>query len=483
MSLDTGIWNLGAEIYSGGFARVHEAVAPNGDPAVLKLIPKDPGARRELLLEEIAGVPNVMPILAKGERGDDWVLAMPRADRSLRDHIGSRGALDPTEAVPILRDIAKALVGLGGRVIHRDLKPENVLWWRGAWHLADFGIARYAEHTTAPDTRKFAMTVEYAAPEQWRLERATGATDVYSLGVMAYELLSGTRPFPGPAWEDFREQHLGWHAPALEHVPASLASVVATCLIKEPEARPSPARVLARLDVSKPAPSGAAARLQQIDLEATQRTVAELAAAEAERTASERRQRLYAVAMATLKPIHDSLHEQLLENVPMAAPTGRRNWPFELNGARIEWIPVRDGSGTDWEHYPPAFDLIAHAGIQVQIPPTRSDYVGRSHSLWYCDARREGEFRWYETAFMVMPLVSWRTRMNPVSLDPGPDAGEALSNVMGVWQMAWPFTPIDQGESAEFTERWLGWFADGVQGQLQHPRQMPERNPRDSYRR
>ena len=252
-----------------------------------------------------------MPILAKGERGDDWVLAMPRADRSLRDHIGSRGALDATEALPILRDIAKALVGLGGCVVHRDLKPDNVLWWCGAWHLADFGIARYAEQTTAPDTRKFAMTAEYAAPEQWRLERASGATDVYSLGIMAYELLSGACPFPGPAWEDFREQHLGWQAPVLEHVPAFLASVVAACLIKESEARPSPARVLARLDVSRPAPSGAAARLQEIDLNATQRAVAESAAAEAERSASERRQRLYAAAKAALKPIHDSLHEQL----------------------------------------------------------------------------------------------------------------------------------------------------------------------------
>ena len=168
--------------------------------------------------------------------------------------------------------------------MHRDLKPENVLWWRGAWHLADFGIARYAEQTTSPDTRKFAMTAEYAAPEQWRFERATGATDVYALGIIAYELLSGSLPFPGPTWEDFYEQHLRRPAPALDHVPASLAGVVANCLMKEPDARPAPARLLGRLDLSQPAPSGAAARLQQMGLNATQHAVEESAAAEAERT-------------------------------------------------------------------------------------------------------------------------------------------------------------------------------------------------------
>lgn len=78
--------------------------------------------------------------------------------------------------------IATALAASDGRVVHRDLKPENVLYLDGHWCLADFGIARHAEASTALDTRKLAMDPHYAAPERWRFERATSAADVYSLG-------------------------------------------------------------------------------------------------------------------------------------------------------------------------------------------------------------------------------------------------------------------------------------------------------------
>ena len=54
---------------------------------------------------------------------------------------------------------------------------------------------------------------------------------------------------------------------------------------------------------------------------------------------------------------------------------------------------------------------------------------------------------------------------------------------MTEYQVAWPFTPIDQGNEAEFIERWMAWFADAAEGRLQHPSQMPERDPRGSWRR
>ena len=230
--LDGGRWHLGDLIGSGGFAQVHGAVSPDGEPAVLKLVPKDPGAKRELLMEDLAGMPNVIPILDTGEYGNNWVLAMPRAEMSLRDYLQRHDRLEPDDAKPILVDIANALIALDGRVVHRDLKPENVLRWNGAWCLADFGTARYAEQTTATETQKFSMTAPYAAPEQWQFKRATGATDVYALGVMAFEMLHGDRPFPGPGVDDLREQHIEQAAPSLEDVPANLASIVADCLVK-----------------------------------------------------------------------------------------------------------------------------------------------------------------------------------------------------------------------------------------------------------
>ena len=90
--------------------------------------------------------------------------------------------------------------------------------------------------------------------------------------------------------------------------------------------------------------------------------------------------------------------------------------------------------------------MIAYAGIQLTIPPTfPENYHGRSHSIWYCGARNPGAFRWYETAFMIMPLSRMKTKGNPVMLQPDEDSGGALSNVTTFWQIPQPFTPIDQG--------------------------------------
>lgn len=125
------------------------------------------------------------------------MLVMPRADLSLRELLNRSGALELGDGLDVLKDVLDALSDLDGRVVHRDLKPENVLRLDGRWCLADFGVARYAEASTAPDTQKFAMSPPYAAPERWRNEHATIAADIYALGIMAYELVSGQLPFEG----------------------------------------------------------------------------------------------------------------------------------------------------------------------------------------------------------------------------------------------------------------------------------------------
>ena len=199
-------WQLGSEFAKGGFGTVYEAKSDTGESDVIKLIPKVTGADRELLFENLEDVPNIIPILDSGDWKDNWVLVMPRADKSLGQHLGDIGGPVPVdEALEILTDIAETLAGLEAEVVHRDLKPANVLLYEGNWCLADFGIARFAEATTAPDTQKYKMSRPYAAPEQWRMERATSATDVYAFGVITYEMVTGQRPFPGP---DFRKQHL-----------------------------------------------------------------------------------------------------------------------------------------------------------------------------------------------------------------------------------------------------------------------------------
>jgi serine/threonine protein kinase len=93
---------------------------------------------------------DVVPIIDSGEHKDHWVLVMPRADTSLRDHLDRSQGLRPLEeVVEILKDVCDALSDLSSKIVHRDLKPENLLLLNGHWCLADFGISRYAEATTA----------------------------------------------------------------------------------------------------------------------------------------------------------------------------------------------------------------------------------------------------------------------------------------------------------------------------------------------
>src|SRR5687768_8379553 len=116
-------WLLGERIGKGGFGQVYEARSSGAEPAVAKLVPKSPGAQRELLFVELSAMRNVVPIIDSGETEDSWVLVMPRAQRSLRQHLEQAGgALDTPDAVQMLRDVATALVDLDGKVVHRDLK-------------------------------------------------------------------------------------------------------------------------------------------------------------------------------------------------------------------------------------------------------------------------------------------------------------------------------------------------------------------------
>jgi serine/threonine protein kinase len=173
---------------------------------------------------------------------------MPRAEKSLRQHLHeTEGKFTTDESLSILIDVAVALASLQRDIVHRDLKPDNILLYQGHWCLADFGIARYAEASTATDTHKYTFTPPYAAPEQWRTEHATPATDIYAFGVIAFELLQGHRPFPGPGRSDYREQHLHQAPPSPAGCSPSIGALITQCLIKPQQARPTPANILERL--------------------------------------------------------------------------------------------------------------------------------------------------------------------------------------------------------------------------------------------
>lgn len=480
-------WEVGAALGSGGFGQVFEAEGPQA--AAIKFVPKMPGADRELLFADIPSAPSIMPVIDSGEHGDFWVIVMPRADGSLRQTIELTPGepLPPETAITILLDVCDALVALGGRVVHRDLKPENILRLGDNWVVADFGIARYAEATTAPETQKYAFSAPYCAPERWRHERATTSSDIYSFGVLAFELLTSSWPFPGPRIEDFREQHLHHPAPST-NLPKPLGSLIDECLFKAAEARPSPSNVRARLERALEGPrlQGLAA-LQQANQENTRRASEAARAASVARTDAERRAALADAAGR----LHAGIAEELVDAIRDAAPTARvtqdrrgRGFVVRLGDATLTMTGPDGGTPVTWGGWdPPAFDVVSFGEIRIDIPIDRSEYAGRSHSLWYGDVQVAGQYGWFEVAFMVSPLMPYRTKLSPAALDPGEDAAKAVWSGMAEVQLAWPFSPLVPGELDDFIDRWATWLALGSTGSLSYPSSMPERPTQGSFRR
>jgi serine/threonine protein kinase len=182
--------------------------------------------------------------------GDDLLIVMPRADAALSDRLTQ---LDEKGRRKALLDVARGLqeLSLAG-VLHRDLKPRNVLLRDDVWQLADFGISRDTAQSTATYTWRGAGTWAYMAPELWQLQPATVKTDLYAYGCLAYEVLTGQPPFPGPDQGAFRQQHLLQSPPPLANVEPGLGRLVLRLLEKDPADRPQDARAvveeLERLD-------------------------------------------------------------------------------------------------------------------------------------------------------------------------------------------------------------------------------------------
>jgi serine/threonine-protein kinase len=235
----------------GGFGEVFIGRSEAGEQVAVKrlFIPADGTAHRELLIaNELAGrnLSFVIPVLDAGldAETDNYFIVMPQADCGLHSYLDKSGPLGEHEAIEVLRSILNGLLEVPD-IVHRDLKPANVLLQEGRWKIADFGIAKFVEDATSPNTVKKALAATYAAPEQWRGERVTNSTDLYALGCIAYTLLTGHPPFLPP---DVQEKHLYEQPPPLEAASPQLQALVSMLLQKEQSTRPSPQRVLEQLN-------------------------------------------------------------------------------------------------------------------------------------------------------------------------------------------------------------------------------------------
>jgi len=174
--------------------------------------------------------------------GADLYLVLPLADESLA-HALAAGPSTPAAGAEVLRQIALGLESLAAMsIVHRDLKPANVLRYGDTWKITDFGIARDLSVRTDSYTLAAYRTKQYTAPEIWRGQPANAKSDLYALGVLGFEALTGGLPFTGPQEGDFRRQHLDEPPPALDGVPPRLARLVLRLLAKAAADRPRDAR-------------------------------------------------------------------------------------------------------------------------------------------------------------------------------------------------------------------------------------------------
>jgi serine/threonine-protein kinase len=261
-------YSIERELGGGGMSRVFLATEITlGRRVVVKVLPPALAHgvsvdrfKREIQLAAQLQHPHIVPLLTAGDVDGLPYFTMPFIEgESLRGRL-ARGELPVSEAVGILRDVAKALDSAHAKgVVHRDIKPDNVLLSGHSAVVTDFGVAKAIASATSAGDQPDTLTVRgvtlgtpmYMAPEQAAADpRTDHRADIYAFGTMAYEMLVGRPPFAGRYPQQLAAAH-ATEAPLpvtqlRPAVPASLGVLVMRCLEKSPADRPQTAREILR---------------------------------------------------------------------------------------------------------------------------------------------------------------------------------------------------------------------------------------------
>lgn len=249
-----GPYTLIEKLGAGGMASVYRAQNADGEPAevAVKILPVHLAANdtfyqrfeREARMAGHLQHPHILPVYRVGEHEGVPYIAMKIVNGGTLADLLHQGPLDLRVCARIMAQIASALdYAHSQSVIHRDIKPENILFDdTQKAYLGDFGVARFnegSEHITG--TGGFVGTAAYASPEQCRGEELTATSDIYSLGVVLFEMLTGALPYRGATPLATMHLHISEPAPnplrERPDLPLGIAEVMRKALAKMPAVR------------------------------------------------------------------------------------------------------------------------------------------------------------------------------------------------------------------------------------------------------
>lgn len=185
--------------------------------------------------------PNIVSVYDVGEEDDLYYIVMEYVDgQTLKQYIQQNSPLKVAEAIGIMRQLTAAISHAHqNHIIHRDIKPHNILVdQNGNVKVTDFGIAMALSSTSITQTNSVLGSVHYLSPEQARGGMATKKSDIYSLGIVMFELLTGRLPFSGESAVSIALKHLQSETPSLRrwnpNIPQSVENIVLKATAKDP---------------------------------------------------------------------------------------------------------------------------------------------------------------------------------------------------------------------------------------------------------